>query len=40
MMTMSGIRQDFWERGSQTEDYEAGGDAERRHIAKKLEMGS
>ena len=24
-MTVSGIRQDFWERGSQTEDYEAGG---------------
>ena len=24
MMTVSGIRQDFQERGSQTEDYEAG----------------
>ena len=24
-MTVSGIRQDFRERGSQTEDYEAGG---------------
>ena len=24
-MTESGIRQDFWERGSQTEDYKAGG---------------
>ena len=25
MMTVSGIRQDFWERGSQTEYYEASG---------------
>ena len=25
MMTVSGIRKDFWERGSQTEDYEVGG---------------
>ena len=24
-MTESGIRGDFWERGSQTKDYEAGG---------------
>ena len=40
MMTVSGIRQDFRERGSQTEDYEAGGDVGGRHIAKKSEIGS
>ena len=40
MMIVSGTRRDWRERGSRTEDYEAGGDAGGRHIAKKMEIGS
>ena len=37
-MTDSGMRWDWWERGSRVKHYEAGGEVEWRHIAKNQEF--